>query len=545
MLQLSGVAPDITGEQEAGMLIYQTLERARRLYPSSEAFVDGERRMTYAELGDRVDCLAGTLAAAGLEPGARAGILMQNRVEYTEAYFGVEKAGGVLAPLNQRLAPPEIAFILNDAEATHLLLDAAYLPLYARFRDDVPTLRSVLVVGDAGDLDRTTVQAYEDALAAATPMREPARAWQPDDMVQLYYTSGTTGKPKGVILTQENVMANARHAIMAMHFDDRDVWVHGTPMFHLADAWASWTITWVGGRHIYLRDFSPVSYLTALQEHRVTVSLLVPTMINAIVNEPRVREFDVSSLRLLAFGASPMPVDRLKAAMAVFPNVTFIQLYGMTETAPFATALRYDERIVGGPEQISRRLASCGREIPGVEARVIRPDGSEVTPGEVGEIVMRGPNIMKGYWRQPEVSAETLRGGWMHSGDMATVDEEGYIFIVDRLKDMIITGGENVYSTEVENVMYQHPAVLEAAVIGIPDPHWGERVHAVVVLKEGQSVEPDALADFCRRFIAGYKIPRSFEFVDALPKTGSGKIQKAEIRAAHWREHEATTGRRV
>jgi long-chain acyl-CoA synthetase len=529
------------------MFVHQTLDRARRLFPKVEAIVDGDHRFTYAELGERVDRLAGALAGAGLEPGARAGVLMQNRHEYTEVYFAAEKAGAVLAPLNQRLAPPEIAFILNDAEATHLILDAAHLPLYEACAAGLTTIRSLVIVDaeDALPLTRHPALAYERALAEAAPMREPVRQWKPDDMVQLYYTSGTTGRPKGVMLTQANVIANAQHGIMILHFDDRDVWIHATPMFHLADAWASWTITWVGGRHVYLRDFTPTGYLSALQEHRVTVSLLVPTMINAIVNDPHVRDFDVSSLRLLTFGASPMPVDRLKAAMAVFPDVVFMQLYGMTETAPFATALRYDAETVNGPEHVARRLASCGRAIPGVDARVVRDDGTEVAPGEVGEIVMRGPNVMAGYWRQPEVSAETLRGGWMHSGDMATVDDEGYIFIVDRKKDMIITGGENVYSTEVENALYQHPAVLEAAVIGVPDPYWGERVHAVVVLKQGHTLEPQALADFCRRFIAGYKIPRSVEFVDALPKTGSGKIQKSEIRDRYWREYEAATGRRV
>jgi long-chain acyl-CoA synthetase len=250
-------------------------------------------------------------------------------------------------------------------------------------------------------------------------------------------------------------------------------------------------------------------------------------------------------LRLLAFGASPMPVDRLQAAMAVFPDTVFMQMYGMTETAPFATALRYDATVVNGPPEVSRRLASCGRAIPGVEARVVRDDGREAKPGDAGEIVMRGPNIMVGYWRQPEATAEALRDGWMHSGDVATVDDEGYIFIVDRKKDMIITGGENVYSTEVENALYRHPAVLEAAVIGIPDAHWGERVHAVVVLKEGEALEPSTLSDFCRQHIAGYKIPRSVELVEALPKTGSGKIQKSVIRERYWQAHEATTGRRV
>jgi long-chain acyl-CoA synthetase len=471
---------------------------------------------------------------------------MHNRHEYMETYFAVERAGAVLVPLNQRLAPPEISSILQDAEATHLILDAAHLGLYDSCRDELPDLRTVFVVAAAsGSITDVTLVDYEQALASAEPVPRPARDWRPDDMVQLYYTSGTTGRAKGVMLTQQNVMANAVHAIMIMHFDEGDTWIHATPMFHLADAWSCWTMSWIGARHVFLREFTPQAYLGLMERERVTASLLVPTMINAVINDPRVREFDLSAWRVLPFGASPMPVDRLRVAMETFPHVTFMQLYGMTETAPFATRIVYDRETVNGPPERQRRLASCGREIPGVQVRVVREDETEVTPGEIGEIVMRGPNIMSGYWKQPEASAETLRGGWMHSGDMATVDEEGYIYIVDRKKDMIITGGENVYSTEVENAVYQHPAVLEAAVIGIPDPHWGERVHAVVVLKEGQTLAPEELTDFCRRYVAGYKVPRSVEFVDALPKTGSGKIQKAAIRDRYWQAHEAATGRRV
>jgi acyl-CoA synthetase (AMP-forming)/AMP-acid ligase II len=528
------------------MFIHETLDRARRLYPRKEAVVDGDQRFTYAELGERVDRLAGALAATGMRPGDRAGIVMTNRHEYMESFFAAEKVGAVLVPLNQRLAPAEVTFIMQDAGATHLILDAAHLRFLDACRADVPSFTTaILVDADAAPGTQHAALPYEDAIARAEPMRAPAGAWQPDDLVQLYYTSGTTGRPKGVMLTQQNVMSNAVHGIMIMHFDEGDTWIHATPMFHLADAWSCWTITWVGARHVFLRDFSPAAYLGLIEHERVTASILVPTMINAVINDPRVREFDVSSLRVLAFGASPMPVDRLRIAMETFPCVTFMQLYGMTETAPFATRITYDPESVNGPPEKQRRLASCGREIAGVQVRVVDSDEREVAPGAIGEIVMRGPNVMQGYWQQPAASAEALRGGWMHSGDMATVDEDGYVYIVDRMKDMIISGGENIYSTEVENAVYQHPAVLEAAVIGTPDPHWGERVHAVVVLKEGQALEAQDLTDFCRQYIAGYKVPRSMEVVDALPKTGSGKIQKSAIRERYWQEYEAATGRRV
>ena len=525
------------------MFIYQTLDRARRLYRDKEAVVCGETRLTYSQLADRVDRLAGALAAQGVAPGDRVGILMLNCHRYMESYLAAERAGAVLAPLNHRLAPAELVYILNDAEASFLIIGAELLPLYEACKTELRTLRGVLVADAPGSVGPELLD-YEAALAGAEPMRAVARGWDEDDMVQLYYTSGTTGRPKGVMLSQRNVMSNAYHGVIVHRFIERDVYIHAAPMFHLADAWARWTITWLGVKHVFMRQFDAQGWLELVQRERVTVSLLVPTMINLIVNFPGVESYDTSSLRLLTFGASPMPVDRLTAAMRVL-RCDFSQLYGMTETAPFATQLAPEDMVTEGEERLVRRLASCGREIPGVQVRVVRDDDSEVAAGEVGEIIMRGPNVMRGYWRLPEASAEALRGGWMHSGDMATVDEEGYIFIVDRKKDMIISGGENVYSTEVEDAIYKHPAVLEAAVIGIPDERWGERVHAIVVLKPGQQVEPAGLSDFCRQHIAGYKIPRSVEFAESLPKTGSGKIQKAELREKYWKEHEARTGRRV
>ena len=517
------------------MFIHETLDRARRLYARREALVCGDTRLTYGELAERVDRLTGALIGQGVEPGDRVGILMLNCHRYMESYLAVERAGAVLAPLNHRLAPAELVYILNDAEASFLILGAELLPLYEACKAELRTVRGVMVT----DLPPhpPSLLDYETALHRAEPLRQVARAWDEHDMVQLYYTSGTTGRPKGVMLSQRNVMSNAYHAVITHRFSEHDVYIHAAPMFHLADAWAAWTVSWLGARHVFMRQFNPQEWLELVRRERVTVSLLVPTMINAIVNFPGVERYDTSSLRLITFGASPMPEDRLRAAMKVL-GCGFSQLYGMTETAPFATQLVPEDMVTEGDERLVRRLGSCGREIAGVQVRVVREDDAEVAPGEVGEIVMRGPNVMLGYWRQPEVSAETLRGGWMHSGDLATVDEEGYVYIVDRKKDMIITGGENVYSTEVEDALYRHPAVLEAAVIGVPDEKWGERVHAVVVLKAGQQAEAAELSDFCRQHIAGYKIPRSVEFAEALPKTGSGKIQKADLREKHWSGYE-------
>jgi len=516
------------------MFIHQTLQRAVRLFGNKEAIVSGDVRLTYTALEDRIGRLAGALADAGVRPGDHIAVMMLNCHRYLETYFAAERAGAVLAPLNHRLAPAEVSYILNDGGITLLLIDAAFLPVYTACAADLTTLRKVIVAGGERDPRFTD---YEQALMAATPMTEVARAWQEDDLVHLYYTSGTTGRAKGVMLSQKNVISNAKHMIINLRLVPDDVFLHAAPMFHLADAWACWTVAWLGGKHVFLREFSAAGFLNLVQRERVSLTLIVPTMINLVINHPDIGSFDIGSLRLVAFGASPMPVDRLVQAMQVL-GCGFTHMYGMTETAPLATALAPEEMVPDGTEAYARRLLSCGREVVGVQVRVVRDDGTDVAPGEVGEIVMRGPNVMLGYWNQPDTTAVALRHGWMHSGDLATWDADGYITIVDRAKDMIITGGENVYSTEVEDALYAHPAVLEAAVIAVPDERWGERVHAIVVLREGQSADADALTAHCRSRIAGYKVPRSYDFLPSLPKTGSGKIQKALLRDPYWQGRE-------
>ncbi len=516
------------------MFIHQTLARAVRLFGTRQAVVCGEMRLTYRELEQRIARFTAALVAAGVQPGDRIATLMLNCHRYLECYFAAERAGAVLQPLNHRLAPAEVAYALNDARAVLLVAGPELWPVVEVCRAQLTTVRQVIVATDTGE------DSYEARLARSTPVDAPVRTWAEEDLVHLYYTSGTTGRAKGVMLSQRNVMSNAHHALFAHRFTEQDVWLHAAPMFHLADAWACWAVTWIGGRHVFLREFQPSAFLSLVEREQVSVTLVVPTMINAIVNLPEADTFDVSSLRLITFGASPMPVDRLTAAMQALP-CQFSQLYGMTETSPFATQLLAEDIMTATGVAPAERLASCGREIPGVEVRVQDAHGQDVRPGVAGEIVMRGPNVMLGYWERPDETAHALRNGWMHSGDLATVDASGYITIVDRAKDMIITGGENVYSTEVEDALYRHAAVLEAAVIGVPDDLWGERVHAVIVLRPGARTTAEDLADSCRRFIAGFKIPRSVEFVESLPKTGSGKIQKSELRARHWRGR----GRRV
>ncbi len=376
---------------------------------------------------------------------------------------------------------------------------------------------------------------YEDVVSRGTQEKQSVdREMQDNDLAGLFYTGGTTGRAKGVMLSHKNIVSNAYHMIMASSYTGQDTYLHAGPMFHLADTASTFSLTMVGGQHVFIPMFNPVQMLEAIQSERVTSTLLVPTMINALLNHPDVDTYDVSSLRRIAYGGAPMPLELLKKGLQKWGPI-FVQAYGMTETAPLLTMLEpSDARVEGTPEQVGR-LASCGREALGVEVRVVNMQGEDVESGEIGEIIARGPNIMLGYWRNPEATAAAVVDGWMHTGDLATLDQENFIYIVDRSKDMIISGGENIYTAEVENALYTHPAVLEAAVIGIPHEQWGEIVHAVVVCKPGMSASSDELIVHTRTQIAGYKIPRSIEFrTEALPKSGAGKILKRDLREKYW-----------
>jgi long-chain acyl-CoA synthetase len=513
------------------LFVHDILEHATKLYPDKTALIDLDRTYTYREARDRVWRLAAGLLGLGLQPGDHIAILANNSHRYWEAYYAASVAGLVLAPLNIRLAPHELEFILNDGEVKALLLGFEFLPVYEQFRAGTPGIKQVVLLSGMG----AGCVEYEGLIAGNAPLPAVARDWREDDMINLCYTGGTTGLPKGVMLSQRNVVSNAIHAVMIGAFSERDTWLHVAPMFHLADAWACYTVSLMGGTHAFIPGFQPQLTLETIAKHRVTRTILVPTMINFTVNFPGVREYDTSSLETIFYGASPMPVDRLLAAVEVFGPI-FQQAYGMTETAPLLTTMLTEWVRYDGSDADTRRLASCGREVPGVEVRVVDlATGRDIAPGEVGEVIARGPNVMLGYWNRPKETAEALRGGYMHTGDLATVDEDGFIYIVDRAKDMIISGGENVYSTEVENALYEHPAILEAAVIGVPDEQWGEAVLAIVVPREGMTIEPHEVIAHCRKLIAGYKTPKQVVIrAEPLPKSGPGKVLKTELRKPYW-----------
>ena len=513
------------------MNIPQGLAHARKVAGTRQAVVCGTTRYTWEEVEQRTDALARGLASLGVIRGDRVAVLILNCHRYLELYLACARMGAIIVPLNIRLARPEIIFILNDSEAKILVVDKTFAS-YISGRDTVPSLEYVIYNGD--ETPQSMIH-YEDVISKGSTMLESVdQDMEENDIAGLYYTGGTTGRAKGVMLTHKNIVSNATLSGLAFGLNNRDVWLHAAPMFHLADAGAVFGITFQGACHVIIPMFHPVQTLEAIQNEKVTATVLVPTMLNAVLNHPDVDKYDLSSLRRLIYGASPMPIELLRKGLQKWGQI-FAQGYGMTETSPLLTVLDPLDHVIDGPPEQMRRLASCGREIFGMEVRVVNAQDEDVQPGEIGEILTRGPNVMLGYWRMHEATAAAIVDGWMHTGDLATVDEENFIYIVDRAKDMIISGGENVYSVEVENALYTHPAVLEVAVIGIPHETWGEAVHAVVVCKPGMSVTEDELIAHARTQIAGYKVPRSIEFTtEPLPKSGAGKILKRDLREKHW-----------
>ncbi|MBI3328871.1 MAG: long-chain-fatty-acid--CoA ligase [Nitrospinae bacterium] len=520
------------------MDLQQILERAVRFWGARNAAVCGTTRLTYQEVAERVRRLCGALHGLGIKKGDRLAVLMYNCHRYLELYYATAEMGALIVPLNIRLSGGEIAYILNDSASNTLFVSPEFLPLLSEIRDDLPCLQHGIVTGDAPP--PAGWHDYEHLLATAESSFH-TNPVLPEDLAGLFYTSGTTGYPKGVMLSHANLMANAYHILAGRLWQEGDVYLHACPMFHLADGPTSHAITWVGGTHVIIPGFKPDIALEVMERERVTVTLLIPTMVNFLINHPEVHTRDLRTLRNITYGGAPMPGELVRRAMQTLP-CTFRQAYGLTETSPLLTVLPPEQHVLEGPPAQVRRMLSCGREVVGVRVRVVNEQGQEVQPGEVGEIIAKGPNIMVGYWNKPKETAEVLREGWLYTGDLATVDDEGYIYIVDRKKDMIITGGENVFSTEVENALYMHPAILEAAVVGVPDEKWGEAIKAIVMLKPGMLATEGEIVEHCRARIAHFKVPRSVDFFDdALPKSGSGKILKRELRERYW----VSLGRRV
>ena len=514
------------------MSVTQGLRRAVQINSGGTATICGDRERTWADFADRVARLAGSLRELGVRDGERVAIVALNSDRYLEYYYAVPWAGGVVVPLNIRLAGPEILQVLDDSGASVLVVDDAFAPLLPAVREKSGTVQQVLFAGDGEAPDGTG--AWEDA-AGGEPVDDAAGGW--DDVYGLFYTGGTTGRAKGVMLTHRNIVSNALNVIVPLRYDEATRYLHAAPMFHLADSASTFAVTMCAGRHAFVPKFEPAATLAAIDRFGVTHMLLVPTMIGMMVADPAVQSSDLATLETILYGASPMPEGIMRSALETFPGCDFLQGYGMTELSPVVTILGRRYHTFEGPD--AGRLRSAGRAVHTVDVRIVDENGVEVPRGEIGEIVVRGPIVMKGYYNQPELTAEAVRDGWMHTGDAGRMDEDGFVYIVDRVNDMIVSGGENVYSAEVENAVHQHPAVAMCAVIGVPHDEWVEAVHAIVVPKEGHTVEPDEIIAHCHELIAGYKCPRSVEIRnEPLPLSGAGKVLKRDLRAPYWEGHD-------
>lgn len=488
------------------------LYRAQKFFTNKIAMVNGEVRLTYAQTWERCRRLAGGLHQLGIHAGDRVAILAANSHQYLEVYMAIPASGRVVVPLNTRHAEAELRYALEDSGTRLLITDR-----------------------DPGALAQVVEQVLRlpdeyEALLAQAAEEDLGEGITEHSLAGLFYTGGTTGASKGVMLSHRNLLANTTNWLVASQQGPEDVYLVIAPLFHAAGSNAVLATVWIGGCHVILPAFDPGAALELIETEQASMTLGVPTMIAAMVEEQLVRPRKVESLRSLSHGGSPIATEVVRRARQAFPNAELVHLYGATETAPLVTALRHEERLVEG--ELAR---SCGQGIAGVDVRVFNQDGQEMPPGEIGEVVVRGPNVMPGYWNKPEQTAAVLRHGWYYTGDLGYMNAQGYVFLVDRAKDMIISGGENVYSTEVEEVLYKHPAVLEAAVFGVPDEKWGEAVHAVVVPRPQHAVDMAMLIAFCRQHIAGYKVPKHIELrSEPLPKSGPGKILKRELRAPFW-----------
>jgi len=509
---------------------------AARLFGRKTGVVCGEHRFTFREFDERADRLSTALLRLGVHRGDRVAFLSFNCHRLLEAYYGVPQIGAILLPMNIRLAPEELAYILDDATPRVLFFDPEFIPLVEALRTRAHSIKTYLSLRDskpAWALD----QFYDELLAVSEPADLDFRELDEKSVAELFYTSGTTAYPKGVMLTHRNLYLHAFYTALGLGGSDRDVHLYTVPLFHVNSWGAPHVFTLLGGRHVMIRRFDPQAVLELVQRERVTRLHMVPAMTIALLNHPDFPRYDLSSLHEVMIGGAPANIALMHEVEKKIPGCTVKGGYGLTETSPVLTIAHIKEHLANETdEQKLRRKATAGYVLAGSEIRVVDLDGRDVTAdgAEVGEVVVRSDVVMEGYWGQPEVTSCAIRDGWFHTGDLGTIDEEGYILIVDRAKDMILTGGENVASAEIERVIYQHPAVLECAVIAIPDEQWGEVAKAVVTLKSGCQAAEAEILDHCREHLAGFKIPKSVEFVDALPKGGTGKILKKVLREKYW-----------
>jgi len=511
------------------------LRYAEQQFPRRTAVVCNNNSFKYSEFADRARRLAGALRENGIQTGDRVAFLSTNCHRLLEAYYGVLEAGAVLLPLNIRLAPSELGYILNDAGAAILFVEKQFLPLVESFRTDIPSVKTFIQLEGAPEAPWLSANNYETLLGTVAPYQMDIMSVDENDVAELFYTSGTSANPKGVMLTHRNVYLHALQVCLGFRIESGAVELHTIPLFH-ANGWGvAHFLTLLGGKHVMIQRFDPKEVFRLIENEGVHSCSLVPIMATALVNCPERSNYNLSSLRRIVIGgaaSSPTLIGEVEEKL----GCECYSGYGLTETSPALSLSPMKPELHWQSKQRYAGQAMTGYAIPGVEMRLVDGNDNDVPhDGQaIGEIIVRGDGVMEGYWRQPAASAEALRGGWFHTGDMATCNEEGYFLIVDRKKDIIVSGGENISSLELEKAILAHHAVLEAGVIPVPDDKWGEVPKALVVLKPEASATESELIEFCRLRLSHYKCPRSFEFVSSLPKTGTGKILKKDLRKKYW-----------
>ena len=553
------------------MNLREISNHTKLLYGNKKAIICDNKEFSYFEIFKRIKRLTLSLNKLQLEPGSRIAIVHRNCHCFFESYYACMHAKLILCPINYRLASSEILSILKDAQVNVIITEPIFLlkikdtllkykstkvkviitgkksnklnkdKSYLFYEDLCLTSNKILAANNNTELkknikagrkltDKIELNHNEKILleeSIKTDLEENIEA-NPEQIVQLYYTSGTTGRQKGVMLSHKNVYCHALSTISELNLNDKDVWLHAAPMFHLADAWATWAITWSGGTHTFVPAFDTETVLKTIQRDKVTITNMIPTMLNALINDKNIKKYDLSSLRVILSGGAPIAPEVVKKIMECF-KCDYIQTYGLTETSPYVTMsiLKNNLKQLNKEEQFKYK-SSTGKPVIGINLKIIDDKGSPIPKDgkTAGEIIVKGNSVTKGYFNLKEETENAIKKGWLYTGDLANWNKEGYINIVDRKKDMIITGGENVYTTEVENILYKHKDILEAAVCGIKDQKWGEIVKAFIVLKKDSKVTKNDIINFCKRFLASYKSPKSIEFILEIPKTGSGKICK-------------------
>jgi fatty-acyl-CoA synthase len=511
------------------------LRYASQQYPGKTAIICGGLRLTYAEFAGRAARLAGAVRNLGIQPGDRVAYLSANCHRLLEGYYGVLEAGCVLLPLNIRLAPGELAYILNDSETKVLLFEDQFSGLVESFREELTSVQSFFMLDRKPAPSWAGRQTYEELLAGAVAYQADLNEVDENALAELFYTSGTSANPKGVMLTHRNIYLHALGPALTFQVGNDAVELHTIPLFH-ANGWgAAHSITLVGGTHVMMHKFDPLEVFRLVEKERVHALSLVPAMATALVNCQERPKFDLSSLKRITVGGAASSPTLVREVEEKIGCLCFSG-YGLTETAPLLTISPMKPGLGWEGQERYDGQARTGYAIHGVEIRVVDVEGKDVPRDgkSIGEIVARSDGVMAGYWKQPQATAEVMRGGWFHTGDMATIDQNGYALIVDRKKDIIVSGGENISSLEVEKAMLAHPGVYEVAVIPVPDAKWGEAPKALVVLKPGAEASEKELLEFCRGRLAHYKCPRSVEFMETLPRTGTGKILKKELRKKYW-----------